>query len=393
MEILNEVYFGKGPIAPMQAQFSRLRAKLKNKPVTSSTNLDPEILKFNRIVEKTFGFSNFALYIQPDHMPNAYTFGVETFYSDEEKEKLRRSIIANPTGFKFDTKHMQVSTIMAINSGLLDLERVSDEEIVAIMLHEVIHSFFEAVCLVEPSSNKLKNLSNLILSINSLIIEKISNGKNISLEIINNDFSKLSKLINRTKESVKTRLFRKRGTISEAMSDNLSRKMLQYTNEKFADTGVAMYGYAEELHHALLHLYDDYYEEMNKKKKYPRIYEIYKMWDYYLTDGLLYLLGLQDEHPTELTRVSTAIQYIKRELAKEGIDPKMKKELMSQLQNCQTMIDSYLNVPRDEDSMRIARLYYKKLWEKFGGDRRERDADNDAFFKHIDDRYYELLKK
>ena len=34
-----------------------------------------------------------------------------------------------------------------------------------------------------------------------------------------------------------------------------------------------------------------------------------------------------------------------------------------------------------------------KLWEKFGGDRREQDADNDAFFKQIDDRYRELAGK
>ena len=79
---------------------------------------------------------------------------------------------------------------------------------------------------------------------------------------------------------------------------------------------------------------------------------------------VFYLLGLQDEHPTELTRISTSIQYIKRELAKEGLDPKMKRELLSQLEACQEMIDTYLSIPRDEDSMRIARMYYKKLWEK-----------------------------
>ena len=40
--------------------------------------------------------------------------------------------------------------------------------------------------------------------------------------------------------------------------------------------------------------------------------------------------------------------------------------------------------------MRVIRLYYIKLYEKFGGDRREQDADNDALFGTIDDRYKEV---
>ena len=74
MEVLQEVYFGKESVEPILKQLTVVRDKLAMKPVTPTTNLDPEIIKLNRIVEKIFGFNSFAFYIQPDHLPNAYTW-------------------------------------------------------------------------------------------------------------------------------------------------------------------------------------------------------------------------------------------------------------------------------------------------------------------------------
>ena len=66
--------------------------------------------------------------------------------------------------------------------------------------------------------------------------------------------------------------------------------------------------------------------------------------------------------------------------------------MLAELQKNELLMEEYIKYPRDEDSMRILRLYYIKLYEKFGGDRREQDTDNDALFKQIDDRYNELNK-
>ena len=95
MEYLNEVYFGKESIKDFQNQFSKVRAKLRNKPVTSTTNQDPEILKFNRVAENTFGFRSFALYIQPDNSYNAGAYPIDNFYTEEEKKELLKNLISN----------------------------------------------------------------------------------------------------------------------------------------------------------------------------------------------------------------------------------------------------------------------------------------------------------
>ena len=127
---LNEVYLGKGPIVPMQQQFSILRSKIKNNKVTSTTNLDPEILKFNRIVEKTFGFYKFSLYIQPNELPNVYTFTADYFFTDEQKAKIKKELIASPTGFSYEKVFPGVSIVVAINSCVIYDDQYTDEEII-----------------------------------------------------------------------------------------------------------------------------------------------------------------------------------------------------------------------------------------------------------------------
>ena len=112
-----------------------------------------------------------------------------------------------------------------------------------------------------------------------------------------------------------------------------------------------------------------------------------------LFDLLAYTFNMMDEHPNDLARIKVSVEYLKRELAKESLDPKVKLELMRQIEELNKLIDDYINFPKDEDNIAVRRAYYKKLYEKFGGDRREQDTDNEALFKQIDKRFDELNKK
>ena len=115
------------------------------------------------------------------------------------------------------------------------------------------------------------------------------------------------------------------------------------------------------------------------------------MYKIHIKDLIEYNNDEQDEHPEKLARIKTSIDYIKRELAKEGLDPKIKNQLIDQLNSLNRLINDYKNFPKDKDSMRILRLYNIKLYEKFGGDRREKDTDNDSMFDAIDNRYREVM--
>lgn len=395
MEVLQEVYFGKEAVAPIQKQFSIVREKLANKPVTNTTNLDPEIIKLNRIVEKIFGFSSFAFYIQPTHMPNAYAIPVDTYFSDVEKMKIRKSLDANPTGFRYNASTMgaNISLIIAVNIGLMENPEFTDEEIVACMLHEIGHGFFEAVTDVDGEYTIAKKIVNSLTYTLNCAKNSIKNGKKVTIDMIDKELSVLSNHVGNLKKSIINILgkAKKNKIFSEAMADNMRKNRLAYTNEKFADTFAAMFGYAEECHSVDIKIYKYIYDTALGPTTYPKIVETLKMYKLYIKDLIKYVFNVQDEHPEELARIKTSVDYIKRELSKEGLDPKIKTQLVEELNKLNRLIDEYKNFPKDQDSMRILRLYHVKLYEKFGGDRRERDTDNNALFQAIDDRYKELM--
>ena len=385
---LNEVYFGKESIKSFQDAFSKVRKKIKGKPVNSSTNIDPEILKFNRIAESTFGFKSYALYIQYSYLPNAYAFPVDTFYTPEERKRILNSLTADASGFKYKKVFPGVSFIMAINAGMIDDDRYSDEELVAVMLHEVGHSFFEAVTDPDDRYTTARRMNGIVSKVNDLIKEKIKQGKAVTTDIINAELIKFNTAFNAVKKTLSKVL---PGSFHESMEDNMKRRRFDYTNEKFADTFAAMFGYGEELHSCLVKMTDNIYKDYyGTVKPRPDFLDQIDAYIYYFNDFLEYVLNVQDEHPKKLARIKTSVDYIKRELAKEGLDPKMKKELIDELSRLNKIIDDYINFPKDQDSCRAIRLYYIMLYKKFGGDRREQDTDTNALFDTIDDRFEDL---
>lgn len=389
MEILNEVYFGKKPIIPLQKQLSALRKKLANKPVTSKTNLDPEILKFNRLTENVFGFKTFALYIQPNNIPNAYAFPVDVFYSPKEKQLIFNSLATSPTGFKYSEAFTQVSLVIAVHSGLLNNDSFTDEEIMACILHEIGHGFFIAVTDQDQRYSLARKFTDILNSIFSFVTDKLHKGKSFTMDAVQNELSSMSGTIDDVKKVLKTispRLFK------ESMHDNLYGSMLQYTNEKFADTFAAMYGYGEEVHSMVTKIHKYVYDNSQGVKTVPKIVEIMSVFNLLIKDMIALMLDIKDSHPAVLARMQTTVDYIKRELGKDSIDPKVKNELLKELAKSEKLIQNYINFPKDQDSMRILRVYYTFLWKRFGGDLREPHADNDALFQVIDDRYNYLRK-
>lgn len=394
MEVLQEVYFGKESVEPILKQLTVVRDKLTMKPVTPTTNLDPEIIKLNRIVEKIFGFNSFAFYIQPDHLPNAHAIPVDTYFTDEEKMKIRSSLSANPSGFRYNASTMgtNVSLIISMNIGALDNPIFTDGELLATILHEIGHGFFEAVMDEEGEYTVAKKL---VISLNYALNcarLAVKNGKHVTMEKIDKELSHISKYVGNLKKSIirVTKKAKKRA-FGESMAMNMVKTRIDYTNEKFADTFAAMFGYAEECHSFDVKLMQYLHNEAYGVRTYPRIVEIIKMYKLYIEDLIAYTYDEQDEHPAELARIKTSIDYIKRELAKEGLDPKIKNQLIDQLNSLNRLINDYKNFPKDKDSMRILRLYNIKLYEKFGGDRREKDTDNDSMFDAIDNRYREVM--
>ena len=157
-----------------------------------------------------------------------------------------------------------------------------------------------------------------------------------------------------------------------------------------------MNGYGPELHSALLAMSKDYAENhvpTDKAQPKGTLARILAFPGLMFDDWLAFVLNVKDEHPDGLARINVGIQYLKREIAKDGIDPKLKEDLLEQLEMLNKEIDRYIEYTgSDKDKLSIYRAYYVYLYKKFGGDRRESVTDNKALFDAIDQTINELKK-
>lgn len=93
--IVNEVYFGRNP--EVEAVFQQF-CKFRNKHISNSVfrydpkiNMDPEVVKFNRMMEDLFGFADYEFIINNENVVNAYTFSIGG--SIDNKKETKRCII------------------------------------------------------------------------------------------------------------------------------------------------------------------------------------------------------------------------------------------------------------------------------------------------------------
>lgn len=403
---LNELYIGRKPIEPLQNQLSIFRDKVKGKPYTQSINVDKDLLKFNRLVEKMFGFSSYALTITPENYLDGYTWSMTTLNNKENILKINKKLQATKNGFKHDP-NVNLHIITNISNTLFNYEELTNEELMAIILHEIGHQFFLAVTDEVCIYAIFDSLIGAIQSINKRIISRISSGNNIRFDDIKNDVNEITNKfgINNFLNNIKNRIlsvprslrsipkFLSNKFFRESMEDNMKRNRIEYTDEKFADSFAVMYGYGIELHTSFTK-FDKWFLNNTKVKPESRngVIISFKTFINMTKDLIAYIRDSQeDEHPTDLARLKVSIEYLKRELAKEGLDPKVKLELMKQINDMQKLIDDYINFPRDKDYMAVRRAYYKELYRRFGGDRREQDTDNKALFDAIDKRFDEIL--
>jgi len=397
---LNEAYFGNDAIKPVSSLFYKIRDKFRDKPYSTSMNIDKDVIKFNREIEKFFGFEVFAFSISSSNEINAYAFPVDIFNTPEERRVMINSLKAAKTGFKFDPKMGRISAVCTITSGALN-SSLTNEELFAVILHEIGHTFFQAVLDKDCVYTVNRKMISIFTKINNKLMALFSKGETIDDENISKDvnaatnmFGKIKSFIQPTniiqtiKNSKIAKMF-----VKESMDDNMGKHRIDYTNEKFADTFCTMYGFGVHLHTALMKMYDDMYKiaGIQQSKNPIKVYfEVQKALFFNL---LYYNTNLLDEHPAGLTRIQVSIDYLKKELSRESLDPKMKNLLVQQINDLQKLIDDYVNFPKDEDNIKIIRTYYTKLYDKFGGDRREQDTDNDSLFDTIDDRYSGLIKR
>lgn len=396
---VNEAYFGDGPIKEIQVLFSKFRQKWLGKPYNPKINYDPDLIKFNRACENLFGYYKFGMSIDPSNSYNAFMINVD-WAAPKGSDKLAAfglRVLKTGNGFCYD-KSAGVVAICMMLYGLLRDDKFTDRELLGIMLHEIGHSFTKAVFMKGGLFSRQSRLSKLLGQVNEMIKDNVNKDRDASEQRINNDLSKISiidrvksffsnlaanKLTNPATSSIHS--FAMSAATAKGGDKNKNTKYYDYTNEKFADTFASMYGYGVDVQQASMKfddaISDFYYPNVKTPGKLSIIIGVALMS---FRDFMDYIFDVQDEHPSNVTKAKVQMEYLQREIQNVDLDPAVKAELQKQLDAQKKLIDDYLNYTSDYDAQAIMRAYYKKMFEKFGGDRRERVTDNEEIFKTID---------
>lgn len=396
--VLNEVYFGDQVISHIQNQLSKFRAKWIGKSFDPKINVDPELIKFNRLIEDQFGYGTFCMNIDPNNDINAYMLNVGVFaernYIDTYSKNLK--VYKGNKGFYYDKK-AGVAAICVMLYGILAEPEITDREVLAVILHEIGHSFTSALLGSTGCISSSNFLMGIIDKIGNLIKDNLSTSRNLDDSKIEKDVdssnipvivSALGQMTNMMKNNpINTFISSVSNTLKKRMNKNTKASMYGYTDEKMADTFSSMYGYSADLNTVLekMHkLYVKFYTYGKNFKKPGAIGLFLKVTSLKFNGWLAFVLNAKDEHPDGLTRIKVQIDFLERELRKNVIDPKMRAAIQNQINEQKKLIDDYINYSGDPDGMEAYRKYYTYLYKKYGGDIRESIADNEAIFDTLD---------
>lgn len=411
-QAVNEVYFGKTPeLIAIENQLDIFRNKYIGKYINFKSNNDPDLLKFNRMIEDFFGFGCFNLYIANSMIPNAYTQPISGNFDLMLNHK--KDLIINKNGYKFNKKY-DYCTEVVIHTILIFNNYYSTSEIMAIILHEIGHNF-------ESSINQNRLVLNNIYSI-SMILRCIHNGWIINLIMNNNSFNKIDikltkwikdnfkllyflyQLIDTIKNLIKSG-FREINEIFKVMSFGIADinrvgnamvnkvvndplGMLCYSGELVADNFPTMYGYGADIISVMSKFQTEGMDNgsivASAINKIPIISTLINM-NYLPT---LILFSIVDEHPYEVTRCLDQVELLRHELNKENIDPKMKKIILKDLNTCEKQLNQLQDISKGIKDPYLVTKFLNKILLKINPDFKYLLLGNkNARFKDYDDTY------
>lgn len=399
--LLNEAYIGKTPLLlEVEKKIGEYRSK-KDLSIYNCSSTSKEILDINRLIEKQFGMDIFALKILPTEVIDGYNLPVACRF-DMEKENMRDYVVGNSkSGYRF-RKNNGLCCIVCLSYGLMSDKRYTDGQILACILHEIGHNFGD--CLYDELRVYNKALlkefkSSLIQDIFMRVIIALCVYPLAPLELFkivgdinakNNNTNKY--LYNREKRNkklrpgsgrvnaffaglkgkltdkadlksiIKTRtsqdyidaINNSKNSISDEQKEEIKNSPTR-KGEVIADKFASIYGYGVEFA-GLLTNFDNISGSREYKAARKAKPKAKKLNDEF--EKALFDMNDFDCHPAGIQRMNTLLKTLKVECEKEDIDPKVKEELLYQINQIQNNIDDMADASKKIYSIDKAQALY-----------------------------------
>ena len=397
--VIQEVYIGRIPeIEEMFQEFKKLRNEYKLYRTATNTK---NTAKLEKMIEDFWGFKAFALKIDPSALPNAYTYPVAMSVDINPGDY----IVSNSKGYKY-SRECNAASISYITKGLLTGKDFSDEEVFAIFLHEIGHSFAHRSPMIIAQQEVYKNI--LIMQIlyqlflNVIIMNPAGIAQAVATYLMSRngykqlvaEFNKLVKKIPLLRELgvtfdvaigvLKSTLYNffyfmtsvtgvnyLANWISKRSYDNIEKKQFEISGhsqayarsmERLSDDFATMYGFGPYLSTGLIKMEnpDNQGAFMRITHKIPLLGTFLKKQDALSTE----LNGLLGAHPSSPDRILAILDSMEDDLKKDKSMPdKIKKELKTNITKQKVIIN---DLKKDQPTIAKNRNEYIEMLNKVG---------------------------
>ena len=403
VDVLDEAYFGKQKeLDELQKLIGAYRKKYTKKYalIGAAANTDKALLKINRAFEKFFGFGDFALFIIDLANINAFTFAIDNRYD----AKAPKDKLVNAKTFKF-SKDADFACLVCVYAGLMFNPLFTDEEIMAVILHEIGHNFYASLSTTNAifsSCNRAVNFAGAVLEVKDTLTDDEQGTGEKALNLARTgvgEYFKLDLLVKKAIKKIKSTIgytetnrtfyyalycFYLGLGVADYMSEYLKmmRKIIKITsqtgtggikviaklwldrkietikdpihilrmpngfrNERTADNFAAMYGYGPALHSALTKMENGDLTEKQINEMSPAAIFVSNLFDSLLLPYKLIMMAL-DPHPLTIQRTTDQIRMLEEELKKSHLDPKMKKRIQKDVDKMNKAVEKSMDTKK-----------------------------------------------
>lgn len=392
--VIQEVYIGRIPeIEEMFQEFKKMRNEYKTYRTGKNSK---NITKLEGMIEEFWGFKAFSLDIDPSPQPNAYTYPVAMSVDINPGDY----IVSTSKGYRY-TAQAGAASISYITKGLLTNSNFSDEEVFAIFLHEIGHSFVHRSPMIIAQQEVYKNtliaqiLYKLFLSIFTGDVLGVIDSVSTYLMSTNGykrlvaEYAKLTKKIPVIRE-LKLSFESLVGFINSSLGnlgyllisvtgirslanwlstkeyESTTKKQFEISGhsqayarsmERLSDDFASMYGFGPYISTALVKMEDPDNQGTFMKviHRAPLLGGMLKKQDAISVE----LSGLIGAHPSTPDRILAILNSMENDLTKDKtLSPKIKKELKANIEKQKDLIK---DIKQDEPKIAKNRNEYIEM--------------------------------
>ena len=413
---MNEAYFGKSPeLLAIEKKIGEVRNEYDSDHL--SVNSSKELRDLSRMIADFFGFKEFYLAVDMTGNFNAYTYPISNMIGAGNPKKY---VILSKNGYKY-SKDAGYSMMIYIHKGLFFNDKITNGEILAVLLHEIGHNFQASLndvslgfsyvqraiaaillpvyILLDIPQGSFKASASLTKVTRDAFIDTLNNWRknnpsliraydtaaNIVKSVLGIGFMALDTI------ATVQQWFNPIGVFANAFYRlvntvtnpqfilDLPSILIGFKNESLADNFATIYGYGPELSSGHKKMRDLDFGILNRQT--IRNMPFLGSYTDFLNIPSLMIYSIIDPHPDYAFRVNDQIKLLKNELKKDkNMPPRMKADINHQIAEIEKTLKDFTDVNQRgfEYSNSLANLSLVMFggdWRSFLANGNTRDFD------------------